>query len=431
MPCDEELARLIREGLWHTGRGEGGKSHRGIRSGRLKKGEDEKDYKSHSSITLSSGSSRTKVDKDLDNEVKGQRSTTSTANEQRKKKSKRRITFKLDNEYENSGSSDHSSTQLDGYGSYNKGQGSPGSGTSTNVHHSGSLTSLGRVAGGEGRREGGEGVTGAKSGGRVSGVAGGVRRRRRGHTSDSLSEDSEGSGLLDGARSTRRKHKEIRADHSLLDTGGSSGKESRVGAGGAEQGKETNTLLGSLDSHDSQATDGRNGRGWTGGNVSRASGERTQTGSQSTPESTSGTTGKGSVDEKGDGGTKNSNQDSSLNSSSQIRQTGSRRGSLGLDHGRNVRKAGGYMRAVSPSSSDWGDPTHARPFISSTATSRTVSRCGSAVNLLHAEDVGGEEGRVSLPPIVPAIVNKKPLVDLSDLAGGFQFTRAWTFSYHS
>lgn len=338
----------------------------------------------------------------------------------------------MDNEYENSGSSDHSNTQLDGYGGYKRGQGSttvPGGGISTNGEHSGSLATLGRSAGGDGRREGGGGVTGAKSGEGVSGVTGSVGRRRRGHASDSLSEDSEGSGLLDGTRRTRRKHKERRSGHSLLDEGGSSGKESSAGIGGAKQGNESNRLPGNMESHESQGTDRNSVRGWTDGNSSRVSDDRTLANSEVTSGSTTTSgTGKESIGGKWDSGRKTSNQDSSLNSS----QTGSRRGSLGLeDHGKNVRKAGGYMRAVSPNSSDWGDPTHARPFISSTATSRTVSRCGSAVNLLRSEDVGGEEGRVSLPPIVPAIVNKKPPIDLSDLMDGFQFTRAWTFSYHN
>lgn len=116
----------------------------------------------------------------------------------------------------------------------------------------------------------------------------------------------------------------------------------------------------------------------------------------------------------------------SLHSSS---QSGGERGRnlLGTeDHGRRVRKAVGYMRAVSPSQSEWGDPLHARSFISSTAASQT----GSTSNLLReCEEDKTEE--LSLPPVVPPITNKQPLIDLSDLIGGFQVTRAWTFSYHN
>ena len=133
---------------------------------------------------------------------------------------------------------------------------------------------------------------------------------------------------------------------------------------------------------------------------------------------------------------RNRNTGSGLDSSSRVSQagsrgSGSRRSSLGMssDHGKNVRKGVGYMRAVSPTSSEWGDPHHGRSFISSTATSRT----GSTSNLLKDLDKSEEEEPKSrsLPAIVPQIKRKQPLMDFSDLMGGFQFTRAWTFSYHN
>lgn len=39
------------------------------------------------------------------------------------------------------------------------------------------------------------------------------------------------------------------------------------------------------------------------------------------------------------------------------------------DHGKRIRKNGDYMRAVNSTSSEWGDPLHARSFLSSTAAS--------------------------------------------------------------
>ena len=101
---------------------------------------------------------------------------------------------------------------------------------------------------------------------------------------------------------------------------------------------------------------------------------------------------------------------------------------------KGAHKAGGPVRPTSPSQSDWGDPYHARPYISSTATS---SRAGSTSNLLRdqeeEEEEEEEERGGALPPIVnvPAISGKKPLFNLSDLFDGIQFTRAWTFSYHN
>ena len=83
------------------------------------------------------------------------------------------------------------------------------------------------------------------------------------------------------------------------------------------------------------------------------------------------------------------------------------------------------MRAVSPSGSEWGDPTHGRLYISSTATS---SRAGSTANLHRDQDEEEEERVFTLPPLIPPVKNNKPLIDL---IGGFQVTRAWTFSYHN
>ena len=145
--------------------------------------------------------------------------------------------------------------------------------------------------------------------------------------------------------------------------------------------------------------------------------------------------GSGMENEKSTNG-KSKSGDGGLDSASQVSRTGSkgsgsRRGSLGMssDHGKNVRKGVGYMRAVSPTSSEWGDPHHGRSFISSTATSRT----GSTSNLLRDLDKSKDEEPTSrsLPALVPQIKKKQPWMDFSDLMGGFQFTRAWTFSYHN
>ena len=97
----------------------------------------------------------------------------------------------------------------------------------------------------------------------------------------------------------------------------------------------------------------------------------------------------------------------------------------GPDYGKKVRKAGGYMRASSPTGSEWGDPTHARPYASSTATS---SHTGSTFNLLKDKQPPTD----SLPPIIPPIIKPTPQkhrVDFSE--GGFEITPPWRFSYFS
>ena len=42
-----------------------------------------------------------------------------------------------------------------------------------------------------------------------------------------------------------------------------------------------------------------------------------------------------------------------------------------------------------------------------------------------------ESDEFALPPIVPQITNKDPVVDLSALMYGFQVTKPYTFSYHT
>ncbi len=60
-----------------------------------------------------------------------------------------------------------------------------------------------------------------------------------------------------------------------------------------------------------------------------------------------------------------------------------------------MRKAVGYMRAVSPSGSEWGDTTHGRLYISSTATS---SRAGSTSPCPRRGEQTGTHPPSSHPP---------------------------------
>ena len=125
-----------------------------------------------------------------------------------------------------------------------------------------------------------------------------------------------------------------------------------------------------------------------------------------------------SGDNKGNGGRASLQQESlsSVASSTHGRKTSD---SVGPDYGRKVRKPGGYMRASSPTGSEWGDPSHARPYASSTVAS---SRTASTSNLHRAPS--------SLPPILPPIrTARKSTVDF--LEGGFEITPPWRYSYFS
>ena len=422
VPCDEELARLIREGLWHTGN-EGVKGDSGHRR-RRQHGKPDKDrnYKSHSSVSLSSKSSSTELHRNAPSkDIKGQRVSNLASEEKDSKKPKKRITFKLDSGFESSGSNNGSKTQLDGYGGYKKAQGTKSFGDGLSPGDSRLLDS----AGVSGKQAGGVNSVGGDVGDACEAGGGGVAGNHRKGTHDSNNQLKSGnSGLLDDFE--RRKKRTDQDSVGGLIQSVSGGQQS---VGGRHDSLQT---ASGVVTNNGGGYDGRNAF-----NDKKSDSTLKATGSSNASNGTGqnadnirATTTSVIIDD----GRRNSEQiggdPSSLTSSSQVRHTGSRRGSLSTeDHGRSVRKAGGYMRAVSPSASEWGDPTHARPFISSTATSRTVSRVGSAVNLLGSNE-DKDNKRVSLPPIVPAINNKKPLLDLSDLQGGLQFTRAWTFSYH-
>jgi hypothetical protein len=100
------------------------------------------------------------------------------------------------------------------------------------------------------------------------------------------------------------------------------------------------------------------------------------------------------------------------------------------DHGKRIRKSGGYMRAVSPTSSEWGDPLHARSFLSSTATSQvgsTSDLTGDRHDMSETNDPAHVRGKQLLPPIVHPI--PPPAVSI-DFMTGPELTRPWTFSYH-
>ena len=352
-----------------------------------------------------------------------------------KKKRKKRITFKMDSEDEGS---------------------DKGSGTFDNKHHSGQNRSpLGQIQSGiedrsgdmedriglkSGRGDGansksgfggskdtwegssdadlsrrrsqmsqsGSGGLGEVSDGTAVGGRAEGRRSRGGKFRDGidgLREGSDGSGVFvssgrdhQGARSSRNRKLVNGAHHGM--EGGTSSYESGPGAGSGK---------------------------WAFQSDSTPYGHRnTSSGIDSEPGDGSGLNGR-----SGRNGHLSSSQQGSLTSvgsSCQVSRSRDHKNKLGReDHGKNVRKAVSYMRAVSPSQSDWGDPMHARSYISSTATS---SRAGSTSNLLRDEEEEVEE-ELTLPPIVPPITNKKPAIDLSDLIGGIQLTRAWTFSYHN
>ena len=382
-PCDEELARLIREGLWYTGKG-GDPSQRNRKSGaehhrRLGSGVNRKQRENEST------SAPSLIPRETPNKRAPDETRDFTYNSSVKKpnagKGKKRIAFKLEDEvqeFDGSSStlmSDNKSFDEAGDYRHNLEAWAERSRDGQNDHkdlldrssHDGGL----RLDSGIDLTDGRSNLDGRTNVSRAVGTnMGGLDALGDGHVDASGLGSGGGGGRGLGARNKDMRAGKARDDKSHAtdprDSGPQGNPQSSNGMGGFIGDRDGNSKAGSGDS----------------GDVSRSS----------------------------------SNSQLSLSS---VRE----------DRGKSVRRPAAYTRAARGGGepSQWDDPTHAWKWASSTATS---SQMGSATDLLQEEDEGEEE--ISLPPIVvPSIANKKNQLDLSDLLNGFQLTRAWSFSYHT
>lgn len=336
--------------------------------------------------------------------------------EEVKKKSKRRITFKLDDE-EDQGRERRSGYSEDGGDGGTRSKRGEGDGKGTN-HASlsnGENSDLESFLNSTDKSNEAS-STGLGSAGNLLDRASptGKRPSRIGGL------DSDNSGLLEGSGSNdsltnRRKRRGKKGKEGDTQTGrGASRKQGVKGGGSKTQLYEVGMGLANVLA-DKPGASVRE--------TKRDSSRSESSGSQVHMENGGDATGQG--DETAKGAQISSRRGSQSSSITSAQAISSERGP---DHGRKVRKAVGYMRAVSPTGSEWGDPSHARPYASSTTAS---SRAGSTFALPQNEE-SEDTVTSTLPPLIPPIVNKqKPLVDLSDLMGGFQLTKAWTFSYHN
>ena len=434
-PCDEELARLIREGLWYTGKGEPGEAVRRSKEPRFRTRPGSSSIKREHSNSGSS-TSLTKLAASGGRFAKKSENSKGLLGSNDGKEKKKRITFKLD--FEDSGSSGPSSTTLlqdDFATGYGRGGGkgilkgkSSGGGEGAAENGLGTSESIGdglamEQGAGSGKRGSGSGSGDALERGRKKGRRGGGG----GGSSHDLESSSDGSGLsLDDGRRRGKRKKHDKTDAGMGISRNRNAKNGADGIGDGSLGK----VVGMDSGHNK--TQSRSDSGYNNSSLgSKSSMNGTDTNSEQ-PSSNRDPSSSHS-DGLSNSGSNNSLSPTSTTSRVSRQGGGGERGGgrrLGhKDHGKNIRKAGGYMRAVSPTSSEWGDPLHARSFISSTAT----SRAGSSSNLLHLsdEEEDNDGGAPILPPIVVPPIHKKQVVDLSDLLDGFQFTRPWTFSYHN
>ena len=343
------LARLIRRGLWNSEDKERSRAptNKEMRQRSRKKGKG---------TGLSSESSTGEEKNTKRGVVKGEETSQDSQQMNKEdgkgnKKTKKRITFKLDNEddnyrageeFDNDGGSSgaHSASGIGGSGGSDIGVGT-GDGMPGLSNTSGGRSSL---LGKEGSHLDGL-EDGANSDGSFSRLKGTDTTSINGGLSNDLSKEKSQNGLFND-----------------------SGNESMT--------KSLNETDMGFDGLSSGLGDGR---------------ERTDSlGSKSNLLA-------GCGQEHGKIGGKNALFNQVSPSASMIGNGDTNSGSGGPDYGKRVRKAVGYMRSASPSGSEWGDPSHARPY----ATAQ-------------------------VPPLT-----QKPKIDFSTLLGRFELTPAWTFSYHN
>lgn len=455
-PCDEELARLIREGLWYTGNKPKGDVKK-MKQNMFIPSETQtssKDRKGSGHLSSSQRAKLPKLKHDM-NSRKGRGAGMrgwewNRGDNEEKTKRKKMITFQLEESFS------EGSLDLDLNDSTLAGGRRSGSGENQLWNSGGGS---GNDGSGDGRSGGGDGMWRGERGGGEGGGSQEVWRGlsgvdmmgpRHGMLQDSKtvgspagkegtgglgSEDNEGHlvhvqlsrGRHAGHLSQEDSRKRNMSDTLIKRTGlhrelgnGSSETDSADGYGSTRSKTQPDVpkqSSGSLQDNTSSSPRGQ-GREQTMGDTigeditSAMDASIHAQGSQNSIKSLRGRCNK----------TESSSEDESSGGES----TTSSRPS---DHGKKVRKPGGYMRAVSPSSSEWGDRLHARSFISSSIHSRSDS-----VSLASGKGEGNEvsasldaDSKTLLPPIVPRIIGPPPEDEF--LGWRPNITRAWTFSY--
>ena len=440
VPCDEELARLIREGLWYTGNKD--KMPQGTyQPGMFVPGDSQAGATGEDASTNGS-TQRGKLPRLKSSYKKSGSLGNGDWNREGSDKSKRRkkkITFKLEDS-----ASDGSSTDLISDGSC------------SSIGRRGKTSSLGKDDGGggglggdsragnlaerqgEGMNEEDGGYGGGSDGrfGRGSNGKDGYSKGKVGKFGDQsnsgsdhqLSSANSGSviadkTLLSGLVSSNSRN--FNAVGKLSDLQGNSnglqGENSLSGGGGHRGGEFGSSENSDKTSTGSRNHDGRPDKFSTTTEGSSLSNGFSQSGGDGRRHKDSSSADNKEGMKLGVGGVRSSGAKSS----------GEGRGSGGalMDHGKRIRKSGGYMKTVSPTSSEWGDHLHARSFISSSVHSRSgsVSSLSGVKGGGVGEKLLGEKDKGSLPPIVPRIIGT------DDHLSGWRpnITRAWTFSYFS
>ena len=255
-PCDEELARLIREGLWYTGKGDPSDSTRTSRGGKFRRpvsGRKEFGSTSSDSLNLSDAKKRGRRGRGGDGSQDDPFSLAAEDGNETKRKSKKRITFKLDNSDEDDAYNGGSVGDLDGLGSGRRGRGKwldgdNDDGSGREGYGTGGKDASSRLEGGNGlivptgassklkkrrgRKGGADGLDSEGSGDLISGGGGGGTGRGDGSGSSSrllgtgLEQNGAGSGKF-GAKTGRKRRLQKGGDGSRDDVGNQRGFDGR------------------------------------------------------------------------------------------------------------------------------------------------------------------------------------------------------------
>jgi len=426
-PCDEELARLIREGLWRTGEGVTSPD-RSIRHGMMKASLSSTDTQRHRKTSEGDYQSSSKIKLpplDTSKPTHSQKSSldnSNASNTTTNKKTKKRISFALDNLGADGQSPSASETDLN-LSNNSSGRKRKGSDLLTVSDTSGSNSSLDRYGLGVGGQKksdnqsstskllGSQTQLGEKGGGNLSSDAN--HNGKDASDKGRANSKNDSNNILGGTNSCTNgmtNQKDGKESVSLTDDGSSPKK-------GLGSTMSDGTVVGSATI--GNFSDSENG-------VNCNSGDKTERGGFSTGE-------KPGVGVASNNRSNTSRNGKDCNVTSKTGNSSKSSGGSNNSHDsgkakRSHKAPPGYMRAASPSQSDWGDPTHAKKWIDNVALKPT-----SQFKYNTDDDDNDDEFSSMTRASWHSRLRKPPKSEEPDntllLPLGPNLTRAFTFSY--
>ena len=418
-PCDEELARLIREGLWRTG--EGTSPDKSIRRGMMRtslsetnvqknrKPSSNGDIQSSSKLKLpplNTNNSNMTSSNDAIQDNKGGLSSVGDHNKKKKK-----ISFALDSD---GASPSTSEASLTGHDSSLNAKG--------RKRRIGDKNKKGSLASNKGSLTG---LSDTNDSGSNSSLD---RYRMAGHqkksdnqssTSKLIESHTDAAGIIlknragfgESSLSTSGANKDGGKGNALDGETSSNGKGTGLGRTGSNADVSSATTL-------TDNAGGENSKNISSENDSQ-SGHSDGQGSKYRNKSSKATDGDGK---------KKCNVVNCQNSTNSKSGVADGKSSGGEDDNNKKKAPSGYMRAASPSQSEWGDPTHAKKWINNVAPPHPTFRYNTD-NDDNDDDFSSQVFNPRGRYHQTKAASKSNSDDLLLLPVGPRFTRAFTFSY--